>query len=57
MRSAALLCKIGYQIATSNAVLERMSHDVSFPEGIPLTGGRKLSNLFSEALPKYYGPI
>lgn len=52
IRSAALLCKIGYQIATSNAVLERMTHDVSFPEGFSLTGGRKLRNLSSEAFAK-----
>lgn len=52
IRSAALLCKIGYQIATSNAELERMSHDVSFPEGITLTGGRELRNLSSEAFAK-----
>lgn len=52
IRSAALLCKIGYQIATSNAVLERMSHDVSIPEGTSLTGGRELKNLSSEAFAK-----
>lgn len=50
VRSAAIICSIGYQIATSTVVLDRMTGLVAVPDSTPERDSRLLTNLSNNAL-------
>lgn len=52
VRSTAVICKIGYEISTSKAVLDRTVGLVSFPEPFSEKEPKTLQNLSSQAFAK-----